>query len=119
MIVAEGAVKARVPAADKVSKEMEVFYNPVMKLNRDVSVLLLKTLGEERKQDASFDGFSIGSPLAGTGIRECRFLVELEGLVKEVHINDYSEEAVKLIRDNVAMNEESLACHEIEKASSR
>ncbi len=113
--ITEGGVRVRVPKAEKVSKEMEVFYNPVMKLNRDVSVLLLKTLGERRRADPSFAGFSIGSPLAGTGIRECRFLVELErGLVKEVHINDYSEEAAQLIRKNIALNEEHLTCEEIE-----
>ncbi|MBR9693039.1 hypothetical protein GOV07_03870 [Candidatus Woesearchaeota archaeon] len=115
MIISEGAVKARVPVVEKVSKEMEVFYNPVMKLNRDVSVLLLKVLGEERKKDKEFEGFRIGSPLAGTGIRECRFLVELDkGLLKEVHINDYSEDAVKLIKKNISLNEDKLNCHEIE-----
>jgi len=118
--ITEGAVTARVPAVAKVSKEMEVFYNPVMKLNRDISVLLLHVLGNERKKRKSgkakdFEGFTVGSPLAGTGIRECRFLVELEkGLVKEVHINDYSEDAVKLIKNNITLNESLLNCDEIE-----
>ncbi len=113
--ITEGAVRARVPAAAKVSKEMDVFYNPVMKLNRDVSVLLLQVLGTERKKNKSFHGFSVGSVLAGTGIRECRFLVELEkGILDQVHINDYSEEAVKLIKKNIALNEKSLNCEDIE-----
>jgi tRNA (guanine26-N2/guanine27-N2)-dimethyltransferase len=113
--IAEGAVNARVPKASKVSKEMEVFYNPVMKLNRDVSVLLLHVLGQERKKHKGFSGFSIGSPLAGTGIRECRFLVELDkGLLQEVHINDYDSAAASLIRKNIALNEDALQCEEIE-----
>lgn len=114
-MITEGSVRAHVPTTTKISKEMEVFYNPVMRLNRDVSVLLLQVLGEERQKERGWEGFSIGSPLAGTGIRECRFLVELElGLMKEVHINDYSNEAVKLIRKNVSLNEERLNCDEIE-----
>ncbi len=132
--ITEGAATVRVPVAAKVSKEMEVFYNPVMKLNRDVSVLLLKTVGEERlaksrKEGTTktakaavedetakpFDGFSIGSPLAGTGIRECRFLVELErGLVKELAANDYDGKAAALIRKNIELNDKGLNCDEIE-----
>ena len=114
--VTEGAATVRVPAAEKVSREMEVFYNPVMKLNRDVTVLLLRTLGEERKKaDGDFEGFTIGSPLAGTGVRECRLLLELEkGLVKEISINDYSKDAVKLIKSNILLNEGSLSCDDIE-----
>lgn len=126
VLITEGSAHARVPIAEKVSKELEVFYNPVMKLNRDISVLLLKTLGETRLKESAkdpknrhvkrpFEGFSIGSPLAGTGIRECRFLVELdEGLLKSVEINDYSEKAVKLIKENIALNEKELNSDEIE-----
>jgi tRNA G26 N,N-dimethylase Trm1 len=59
--VTEGAATVRVPAAAKVSREMEVFYNPVMKLNRDITVLLLRTLGKARKKvDGDFEGFTIG-----------------------------------------------------------
>ena len=118
--IMEGAATARVPRAAKVSKEMEVFYNPVMRLNRDITVLLLKTLGEARKKERQregevFGGFSVGSPLAGTGIRECRLLVELEkGLIKELSMNDYSKDAVTLIKKNISLNEQNLACHEIE-----
>jgi tRNA (guanine26-N2/guanine27-N2)-dimethyltransferase len=107
----EGATAVRVPDVSKVSKEMEVFYNPVMKLNRDVTVLLLQVLGTARKrrEGSAFPGFSIGSPLAGTGVRECRLLVELEkGLVKSVNINDYSEDAVKLINENLALNKKKM-----------
>ncbi len=117
-IVTEGAVRARAPAADVVSKRMEVFYNPVMKLNRDISVLVLRAFALRRKEEAKgerFAGVTVGSPLAGTGIRECRFLVELEaGLLAAASINDYSEEAARLIRENVRRNEDALTCQEIE-----
>ncbi len=117
-LVREGLVRARVPAEEKVSREMEVFYNPVMRLNRDVTILLLRALGEERRsRESSWQGWKIGSPLAGTGVRECRFLVELPAsLVREVHANDYKEGAAVLIRRNIALNEESLRCDEIEVA---
>lgn len=115
MKIREGGATVRVPKAEKVSKEMEVFYNPAMKLNRDVSTLLLKTLGEERRGTEGWEGFSVGSPLAGSGVRECRFLVELEpGILSSLEANDYAEEAAGLIRENITLNEASLNCDEIE-----
>jgi tRNA (guanine26-N2/guanine27-N2)-dimethyltransferase len=113
--VREGAATVRVPAAEKVSREMEVFYNPAMKLNRDVTVLLLKVVGKQRKkEERDFGGFAIGSPLAGTGVRECRLLVELEkGLIKEIAINDYSKDAVTLIKKNLLLNKKNLNSKDI------
>lgn len=104
--VNEGGAQVRVLVDEKIESSMEVFYNPIMKFNRDVSVLLLEALGEE---------MHIGSPLAGSGVRECRFLCELsEGIVKSIAINDYSEDACTLIRENIVRNEEQLNCDEID-----
>jgi len=69
-MITEGSAKIDVKTAGIVSKEMDVFYNLVMKLNRDISVLLLNCLGKKDMQ--------IGSPLAGSGVREIRFFKELK-----------------------------------------
>ena len=40
--IEEGRAVIRIKKASKVSKEMGVFYNPAMKLNRDITILLLQ-----------------------------------------------------------------------------
>ena len=81
----------------KISKELPVFYNPDMKLNRDISVLLLKSIPE--------NDLRILDLLAGSGIRSARFAKELPASkIKEITINDSSAESVKLIKKNLALN---------------
>ncbi len=99
--VTEGAVTIRVPTAEKVSSAMEVFYNPVMRLNRDLTLLVLTARWQQGL--APKKGWSIASPMAGTGVRECRFLAELpSGALERLAINDLSPAAVKLIRENLS-----------------
>jgi len=95
--ITEGKALLRIPSSDKISRSMEVFYNPVMKFNRDVSILLLKALGRRK--------MNIADPLAGSGIRAIRFLLELpKGLIKTIHINDHSENAINSINKNLTLN---------------
>jgi tRNA (guanine26-N2/guanine27-N2)-dimethyltransferase len=76
---------------------MPVFYNPLMAFNRDVSVLLLNSLGMRDMR--------IGLPLAGTGIRGIRFMLELgEGILGSVRMNDQNPSAAGLIRKNIRKN---------------
>ncbi|MFH2028262.1 MAG: tRNA (guanine(26)-N(2))-dimethyltransferase [Nanoarchaeota archaeon] len=97
MTIEEGKAKIDVTQAKIVSKQMPVFYNPVMKFNRDISVLLLSCMG---KQD-----LIVGLPLAGSGIRGLRFLLELDKkIIKEVHFNDYDNNFKKNIRKNLKLN---------------
>lgn len=97
LMIQEDSALISVKTAKTVSKEMDVFYNPIMKLNRDVSVLLLKALGREK--------LNIALPLAGSGIRGVRFLRELDkGVVESLHFNDYSKKAVSSIRKNLTLN---------------
>lgn len=91
--IQEGAAHVQVHTAATVSKDMDVFYNPVMKLNRDISILLLHCLGIKER---------LCSPMAGAGVRECRMMIELG--TNDVAINDYSEEACVLIRKNLSLN---------------
>lgn len=80
-----------------VSKAMKVFYNPVMKLNRDVAVLLLKAWKRKKLR--------LADPLAGTGVRAIRFLKELPASkITHILINDANPAAEKLIKKHIALN---------------
>lgn len=80
----------------KISKKLPVFYNPEMKLNRDICILLLKSVPSELK---------IADILAGTGVRSIRLLKELpKSRIKTVDINDCNPEAEKLIKKNLKLN---------------
>lgn len=95
--IKEGKAKLDVPLADVVSKDLPVFYNPEMKMNRDLSLLLLKTIEKNELQ--------VALPLAGSGVRALRILLELpKEKIKHVYVNDYDSEAVANIQANVALN---------------
>lgn len=81
----------------KISKELEVFYNPVMKFNRDISVLLLNNCGLKDMQIADI--------MAGSGVRGIRFLLELKkGIIRNITVNDYDEGFESLFRKNLRLN---------------
>src|SRR3989338_4814719 len=105
-----------------ISKKLEIFYNPVMKFNRDCSVLLLNALSEinkNPKEDNQKDckenlqedikekskNMLIAMPLAGSGIRGLRFLKELKkGIIDEIHFNDYKEDFTGMMKKNLKLN---------------
>ena len=96
-LMAEGKAIIKTTQEDKISKEMPVFYNPVMKSNRDISVLLLNSINK--------NNLSIADPLAGSGIRSIRFLLELnKNKIKTISINDYSKSSIKSIKENLRLN---------------
>ena len=96
-ITYEGSIKIKTPKAEKISKEMQVFYNPIMGLNRDISVLVLNSISKKDMQ--------IADPLAATGVRSIRFLKELtKNKIKTIYINDCDKNAVKLIKENLKLN---------------
>ena len=90
--VKEGEAVINIKKTNKISKDMEVFYNPVMKLNRDVTILLLK----------QFPAMKICDPLAASGIRSIRFAKELK--YKSININDLSKKSVNSIKKNLKLN---------------
>lgn len=93
----EGRAIVFVPEEKKVSKKLPVFYNSAMKLNRDISILILNTIPKKDMQ--------IALPLAGSGIRGVRLLLELEkNKIKNISFNDYSERAVDVILKNIKLN---------------
>ena len=91
-LVSEGKSKFKAYLG-KVSKKLPVFYNPEMKGNRDISVSLLNALDRE---------MDIALPLAGSGVRGIRFLLECKNM--KVHFNDLNPKAYELIRENLELN---------------
>ncbi len=70
-----------------------VFYNPIMKVNRDITVAVTKTLLGKR--------FFFVEPLSGTGIRGIRLALESSG---EGIINDVDPIAYYYMRRNIVLN---------------
>ena len=48
----EGKAKLKIGKISKVSKELDVFYNPQMEFNRSISVALLNSLNKKNMQIA-------------------------------------------------------------------
>jgi len=90
--IREGSAEIYIPIGEKISKELPVFYNPVMKLNRDISILLLQ----------QFTPMNICDLLAGTGIRAVRMAKEIK--YKSITANDYNKNAFSLIKKNMKYN---------------
>ena len=89
--VREGLARILVPKVERIY-DAPVFYNPVMALNRDISVLAVGVLKPRTVLDA----------LSATGIRGIRYALETP--VEEVWLNDINEEAFNLILKNVRLN---------------
>ncbi len=103
----EGKALLYYPRSEKISKKLPVFYNPVMKGNRDISVALLHSLGRTQ--------MNIALPLAGTGIRGIRFFKELpEDMIHMLYFNDYNLQAKALIQENIERNGLSAAPYVLE-----
>jgi len=104
--VSEGKVKVLVPKLEAFKKQpcdyapskAPVFYNPVMELNRDVSVLAFQTY--QRLVDREI---SICDPLTGSGIRGVRFAAEIHG-VEKVVISDINVRSFSLAMHNMHLN---------------
>ncbi|MCE7697592.1 MAG: hypothetical protein K8E24_001645 [Methanobacterium paludis] len=64
MTIHEGKVTIKVPQFEKVSAKAPVFYNSVMELNRDLSVVAVTVFRGEIDHD-----ISICDAFGGTGIR--------------------------------------------------
>ena len=108
VIVQEGKVEVVVPKLEAYKKKPSdyapskapVFYNPVMELNRDVSVLAFQAYQRFVNKE-----ISICDPLTGSGIRGIRFAVEIHG-IDNVVISDINERSFKLARHNLLLNKQ-------------
>ncbi|MBR9683356.1 tRNA (guanine(10)-N(2))-dimethyltransferase [Candidatus Woesearchaeota archaeon] len=89
-------IKASLPKKD-INKKLPIFYNPVMKFNRDVSILLLNTIPNKN--------MNLALPLAGSGIRGLRFLKELKkDKIKTIYFNDRKPHFKSIIKAALKLN---------------
>jgi len=95
-MITEGLAKIEAESPKVVSKQMGVFYNPVMKLNRSMSVYLINAYFDKPAR--------IADPMAGTGIRAIRLLKEADEKIESINVNDHSEKAVEIIKKNLELN---------------
>ena len=104
--IREGAAKIAVPRLEAFKKapweyapsKAPVFYNPVMKLNRDIAVITVQAF--QRKVGRKL---VIAEPLAGCGVRGIRFAMEISG-VRHIYLNDINPVAYRMAAYNVKMN---------------
>jgi tRNA (guanine26-N2/guanine27-N2)-dimethyltransferase len=90
-------IKATLPGRDPTKKQ-EVFYNPMMKSNRNISIVLLNSISNKE--------MGLALPLAGSGIRVLRFLKELKkGKLECLYLNDKKETFEKTIKENIKLND--------------
>jgi len=90
-VLVEGSTRLKVPLGGGVSKDEEVFYNPHMRMNRDLTVALCRVLKPKSFIDV----------MAGSGARGVRVAKEA-GV--DVTLNDLNPKAVQLIRENAELN---------------
>ncbi|MEM2121221.1 MAG: hypothetical protein QXU20_01000 [Candidatus Woesearchaeota archaeon] len=74
-----------------------VFYNPLMRINRDFSVLLLKAINEFYDKE-----LNVLELMAASGIRALRFALQTR--IKSLEVNDISKECYETIIKNFEMN---------------
>ncbi|XP_063154495.1 TRMT1-like protein [Candoia aspera] len=78
-------------------QKTDSYFNPKMKLNRQLVVCALTVLSEERKPLECLDAFG------ATGVMGLQWAKHLGNSVK-VTINDYNENSVTMIRENCRLN---------------
>ena len=89
-------IKVSIPKKD-VNAKMSVFYNPIMKSNRNISILLLNATSNKNMK--------VALPLAGSGIRGLRFIKELKkGKMKELFVNDKKDNFIDVFEANLTKN---------------
>jgi tRNA (guanine26-N2/guanine27-N2)-dimethyltransferase len=100
--VKEGDTNIAIPKKgeieNKAPSKAPVFYNPLMKVNRDIAILVLQTHQRLIKRK-----LNIAEPLTGCGIRGIRFAKEVPG-IQGVYINDINTKASKMSQYNIQIN---------------
>lgn len=85
---------------NKISKKLKVFYNKEMKLNRDLTLLIIDKYFQKP--------IIFCDPLCASGIREMRFLNVIPNKFKKIILGDISKSATKDIKKNFKRNKISL-----------
>ncbi len=88
----EGKARFYASECNNLSSKLPVFYNPVMKLNRDVAVWIVKKLKPK----------SICLGMEASGVRAVR--IALEAGAKNIIANDAGKEAFEAMQENIELN---------------
>ncbi len=97
--IREGLALIRIPEQRQiVSSDMPVFYNPRMRVNRDLAVLGLSYVLAVSKGPVM-----VADPMSASGVRAIRFIKEND-FDGKVYANDISEKAVSIIKENFSLN---------------
>ena len=104
--IKEGKIEVIVPklnaykskASDYAPSKAPVFCNPIMELNRDFTILAVKSFQKIIKKDIVFC-----EPLASSGIRCVRLAAEVPH-IKKIILGDINSNAIKLSIINVKLN---------------
>src|SRR3989344_7132564 len=96
-IISENISKIKIESTQKINRSMEIFYNPAMESHRNISILLLNSIENER--------MNLADPLAGSGIRSIRFLLELKrNKINHLFVNDKKENFPQTFEQNLKLN---------------
>ena len=107
-MIREGSVALPIQVPDTVRRDMSPFYNPKMRLNREITMAVL---GEEDEVDAFF-------PLAGTGVRALRILKE-QDVCDMVVVNDINQHFPERFRSYAERNDIDLDEVDVEQEDAR
>ena len=77
-----------------------VFYNPRMKLSRDIGVVIVEAFSDYLNRQE----LVVIEPLSATGIRGLRYLIENKGRVSKLILNDHNPLSYNVIRTNIKIN---------------
>ncbi|MFH1178980.1 MAG: tRNA (guanine(10)-N(2))-dimethyltransferase [Candidatus Bathyarchaeota archaeon] len=105
-VIQEGKAKLIIPKLDEESgeplqhlrSEAPVFYNPVMKTNRDTAVLMLRAY-----QGKTHHPITVCEPMTGSGVRGIRLLLEAHE-IETLTLGDLNPSALRLARENAYLN---------------
>ncbi|CAD2104100.1 N2,N2-dimethylguanosine tRNA methyltransferase, putative [Plasmodium vinckei lentum] len=99
----EGCVKIK-------NKNKHIFYNKAQVFNRDMSIVLIKSLElylknkNKDNEKTIFRGFNIIELLSASGIRSIRYAKELKETINHIVANDIDKYACKQIKRNFKRN---------------
>ncbi len=93
-MIQEGKARIIGELPKQISRKLEVFYNPVMAHNRDITVSIINAWGKK---------IQVADMLAASGIRAIRLLKECKN-VKFVAANDFNVNAFTAMKKNFAVN---------------
>jgi len=107
--IREGCTELLVPKAsleEKVPPHYPAFFNPLAKLNRDISMYLYKAFLTYKE---SSEEITFADALGGIGSRGLRVAVEIPR-VSQIFINDINQSAISISRISAALNSITEKC---------